>query len=48
THEMGFARNVSDSVTFMDGGVVVESGSPDQLFTDPQTDRLKGFLSDVL
>jgi polar amino acid transport system ATP-binding protein len=48
THEMGFARNVSDSVTFMDGGVVVESGSPDQLFTDPQTDRLKGFLFDVL
>ena len=48
THEMGFARNVSDSVTFMDGGVVVESGSPDQLFSDPQTERLKGFLSDVL
>jgi len=45
---MGFARNVSDSVTFMDGGVVVESGSPDQLFSDPQTERLKGFLSDVL
>ena len=48
THEMGFARNVSDSVTFMDGGVVVESGSPDQLFSDPQTERLKDFLSDVL
>ncbi len=48
THEMGFCRNVSDTVTFMDGGVVVETGSPDELFTDPKTDRLKGFLSDVL
>ncbi|WP_104109252.1 amino acid ABC transporter ATP-binding protein [Arthrobacter sp. N199823] len=48
THEMGFSRNVSDTVTFMDGGVVVETGSPDQLFTEPKTDRLKGFLSDVL
>ncbi|RAN79220.1 peptide ABC transporter ATP-binding protein [Bacillus sp. SRB_336] len=48
THEMGFSRNVSDTVTFMDGGVVVETGSPDQLFSAPETDRLKGFLSDVL
>ncbi|MDQ6754803.1 MAG: amino acid ABC transporter ATP-binding protein [Actinomycetota bacterium] len=48
THEMGFCRNVSDSVTFMDAGVVVETGSGDRLFTDPQTDRLKSFLSDVL
>ena len=48
THEMGFSRNVSDTVTFMDGGVVVETGSPDQLFTEPKTERLKGFLSDVL
>ncbi len=48
THEMGFCRNVSDSVTFMDAGVVVETGSPDRLFTDPQTDRLRSFLSDVL
>ena len=48
THEMGFSRNVSDTVTFMDAGVVVETGSPDQLFTEPKTDRLKGFLSDVL
>jgi len=48
THEMGFSRNVSDTVTFMDGGVVVESGPPEQIFTDPQTDRLQGFLSDVL
>ncbi|HKU02701.1 MAG TPA: amino acid ABC transporter ATP-binding protein [Arthrobacter sp.] len=48
THEMGFSRNVSDAVTFMDGGVVVESGPPEQLFSEPKTDRLKGFLSDVL
>ena len=48
THEMGFSRNVSDSVTFMDAGVVVETGPPEQLFTEPRTDRLKGFLSDVL
>ncbi|MDJ0355565.1 amino acid ABC transporter ATP-binding protein [Paenarthrobacter sp. PH39-S1] len=48
THEMGFCRNVSDTVTFMDAGVVVETGSPDQLFTAPETDRLRGFLSDVL
>ena len=48
THEMGFSRNVSDTVTFMDGGVVVESGHPEQIFTAPDTDRLKGFLSDVL
>ena len=48
THEMGFSRNVSDTVTFMDGGVVVESGPPEQIFTDPRTERLQGFLSDVL
>ncbi|POH71753.1 amino acid ABC transporter ATP-binding protein [Arthrobacter glacialis] len=48
THEMGFSRNVSDSVTFMDGGVVVETGPPEQIFTDPQTPRLRGFLSDIL
>jgi polar amino acid transport system ATP-binding protein len=48
THEMGFSRNVSDTVTFMDAGVVVETGSPDELFTAPKTNRLKNFLSDVL
>ena len=48
THEMGFCRNVSDTVTFMDGGVVVETGPPDELFSAPKTERLKGFLSDVL
>jgi polar amino acid transport system ATP-binding protein len=48
THEMGFSRNVSDTVTFMDGGVVVETGPPAAVFDDPQTPRLKSFLSDVL
>jgi polar amino acid transport system ATP-binding protein len=48
THEMGFSRNVSDTVTFMDGGVVVESGPPSAIFDDAQTPRLKSFLSDVL
>ncbi|MET4004049.1 MULTISPECIES: amino acid ABC transporter ATP-binding protein [Arthrobacter] len=48
THEMGFSRNVSDTVTFMDAGVVVETGPPEELFSAPKTDRLKGFLSDVL
>ncbi len=48
THEMGFSRNVSDTVTFMDGGVVVETGAPAAIFDDPQTPRLRSFLSDVL
>ncbi|MGW0174076.1 amino acid ABC transporter ATP-binding protein [Rhodococcus sp. NPDC003322] len=48
THEMGFARTVSDTVLFMDGGVVVETGRPEALFDDPQTDRLQAFLSQVL
>ncbi len=48
THEMGFCRNVSDTVTFMDGGVVVESGPPVAIFDDARTPRLRSFLSDVL
>ncbi|MFE3292037.1 amino acid ABC transporter ATP-binding protein [Rhodococcus sp. NPDC059234] len=48
THEMGFARTVSDTVVFMDRGVVVETGKPDALFDDPQTERLQAFLSQVL
>ncbi|MFD4294732.1 amino acid ABC transporter ATP-binding protein [Rhodococcus sp. NPDC058532] len=48
THEMGFARTVSDTVLFMDGGVAVETGAPDALFDDPQTERLQNFLSQVL
>ncbi|WP_433660534.1 amino acid ABC transporter ATP-binding protein [Nocardia sp. CA-128927] len=48
THEMGFARTVSDSVVFMDEGQVVETGTPDALFDNAETPRLQRFLSQVL
>ncbi|MET9024808.1 amino acid ABC transporter ATP-binding protein [Nocardia sp. NPDC004168] len=48
THEMGFARTVSDSVVFMDQGQVVETGTPDALFDDARTPRLQRFLAQVL
>ena len=48
THEMGFARSTADSVVFMDHGVVVESGPPEQIFAAAATDRLQRFLSQVL
>ena len=48
THEMGFAKEVSDRVLFMDGGLIVESGTPDQMFNNPQNVRTKDFLSKVL
>ncbi|WP_414943434.1 amino acid ABC transporter ATP-binding protein [Amycolatopsis sp. cmx-11-32] len=48
THEMQFAREVADIVLFMDGGVVVEQGTPDQVIGDPQEERTKTFLSRVL
>ncbi len=48
THEMGFAREVGDTVVFMDGGVVVESGTPRQVIDDPQHERTKSFLGKVL
>ncbi|WP_040871161.1 amino acid ABC transporter ATP-binding protein [Nocardia exalbida] len=48
THEMGFARSVSDTVVFMDQGQVVETGTPDALFDDAQTPRLQRFLAQVL
>jgi polar amino acid transport system ATP-binding protein len=48
THEMGFAREVGDSLVFMDGGVVVESGHPREVLTNPQHERTKSFLSKVL
>jgi general L-amino acid transport system ATP-binding protein len=48
THEMSFARKVADRVVFMDRGEIVESGAPGQIFEDPQTDRLKLFLSQIL
>ncbi len=48
THEMGFAREVADRVLFMDEGVVAESGTPEQIFNNPQNPRTQAFLSKVL
>ena len=48
THEMGFAREVSDRVLFMDDGSILESGTPDQVFNHPQNPRLQDFLRKVL
>jgi polar amino acid transport system ATP-binding protein len=48
THEMGFAREVADQVVFMDGGVIVESGDPREMLTNPQHERTKAFLAKVL
>ncbi len=48
THEMGFAREVADSVVFMDGGVVVESGHPRDVLSNPREERTQAFLSKVL
>lgn len=48
THEMGFARKVADEVWFMDGGVLAEKGTPEQIFDHPQNERTKSFLAKVL
>ena len=48
THEMGFARSTADTVVFMDHGAVIESGSPEHIFSAAETDRLRRFLSQVL
>jgi polar amino acid transport system ATP-binding protein len=48
THEMGFAREVADTVVFMDGGVVVESGAPAEVLGNPRHERTRAFLSKVL
>ena len=48
THEMGFARRAADRVVFMSDGEVVETGTPEQFFTDPRTDRARDFLSKIL
>lgn len=48
THEMGFARQVADKVIFMDDGKIVESGSPEQFFDNPENERTKLFLSKIL
>ncbi len=48
THEMGFAREVATRVVFMDGGQIIEEGTPTEIFDTPKSDRLKSFLSKVL
>ena len=48
THEMGFAREVGSRVVFMDGGKIIEQGTPSDIFDNPQSPRLKEFLSKVL
>ena len=47
THEMGFARDVADRVVFMDGGYIVEQGTPEDVFDHPQSDRTKDFLGHI-
>src|SRR3712207_1932018 len=48
THEIGFAREVCDTVVFMDGGVIVEAGSPAEVLVRPQHERTRSFISKVL
>ena len=48
THEMGFAREVADRVLFMDGGLILEEGTPEEIFTRPQNPRTQDFLNKVL
>jgi polar amino acid transport system ATP-binding protein len=48
THEMGFCRDISDTVCFLDGGVVLEQGPPEKIFSDPEHDRTRDFLRAVL
>ncbi|WP_019789728.1 amino acid ABC transporter ATP-binding protein, partial [Streptococcus sobrinus] len=48
THEMGFAKEVADRVIFMDGGIIVEEGSPQEVFDNTKEDRTKDFLGKVL
>jgi ABC-type polar amino acid transport system ATPase subunit len=48
THEMGFAREVSDRVVFMDEGLKIEENTPEEIYNNPQNDRLKKFLSQIL
>jgi polar amino acid transport system ATP-binding protein len=48
THEMGFAREVADRVIFMDQGQILEEGTPEHFFTNPENDRTKDFLRQIL
>ena len=47
THELGFARDVADRVIFMDGGFIVEQGTPEEVFDQPKSDRTKDFLGHI-
>ena len=48
THEMGFAREVGTKILFMDEGVIVEEGTPQEIFENPKSERLKSFLAKIL
>jgi ABC-type polar amino acid transport system ATPase subunit len=48
THEMGFAREVGSRILFMDEGVIIEQGTPSEIFDNPKNERTKSFLSKVL
>jgi general L-amino acid transport system ATP-binding protein len=48
THEMGFARTVANRVMFMDGGEIIEQNEPEEFFNNPQSERTKLFLSQIL
>jgi glutamine transport system ATP-binding protein len=48
THEMGFAKEVGDRVLFMDEGIIMEQGNPEQLFSNPKNPRTQAFLSKIL
>jgi ABC-type histidine transport system ATPase subunit len=48
THEMGFAREVADRVIFIDQGIIMEEGTPEEVFSNPKSPRLKDFLSKVI
>ena len=45
THEMGFARDISDRIVFMDGGIILEDGTPDEIFNHPKNERTRAFLT---
>ncbi|MBR5310921.1 MAG: amino acid ABC transporter ATP-binding protein, partial [Oscillospiraceae bacterium] len=48
THEMGFAREVADRIVFMDEGKIIEEGTPEHFFTNPENERTKAFLGKIL
>ena len=48
THEMGFAREVADTVLFMDGGAIIEKGTPSEMFESPKSPRTQSFLRKII